>query len=148
MTKTVRKSRQRKGTIINRIKYMQLTGTISATWKNGGHCGRILKLIFTERTDMRLQRNTVLLKDRNRPFTNDPHGCGSDCNGEKGHSDRSWKYEQGNQKNQCPYHFQHGERGAPDGQDCFLEKEKKPLNRKKKKKYQHRKINRILLFHY
>ena len=33
LIKTVRKSRQRKGTIINRIKYMPLTGTIRGTWK-------------------------------------------------------------------------------------------------------------------
>ena len=33
LTKTVRKSRQRKGTIINRIRYMPLTGTIRETWK-------------------------------------------------------------------------------------------------------------------
>ena len=64
LIKTVRKSRQRKGTIINRIKSTQLIGTIRETWKNGGHCGRILKLIFIKRMDMRLQQNTVLLKDR------------------------------------------------------------------------------------
>ncbi len=64
LTKTVRKFRQRKGTIINHIKYTPLTGTIREMWKNGGHCGRILKQIFIKRTDMRLRRNTVLLKDR------------------------------------------------------------------------------------
>lgn len=63
------------------------------------------------------------------------YGCGSDCNGEKGYSDRSWKHEQGNQKNQCPYHFQYGERERLADKIAFLEKEKKPLNRKKKRKH-------------
>ncbi|GFI47493.1 hypothetical protein IMSAGC019_02817 [Lachnospiraceae bacterium] len=53
LIKTVRKFQLPKETITNRIRFMPLTGTIRETWKNGGHCGQILKLIFIKRTAMR-----------------------------------------------------------------------------------------------
>ena len=64
LIKTVRKSPQRKEMIISHIRFTLLIGTTGETWKNGVHCGQILKLNFIRRTAMRLQRNTVLLKDR------------------------------------------------------------------------------------
>lgn len=38
---------------VSKEQLMPLIGTIRETWKNGGHCGQILKLIFIKRTAMR-----------------------------------------------------------------------------------------------